>query len=1140
MERMARTLMVWLVIWGTLAPPVEAGPLQRLRARVRERRGMPTPPPAVKPTAKPWTAEQGRAAVENSLARVSGFSGGSQATTALSQLTDDVRITGANAPSDGDALVYESASSTWKPGEAGGGGSGLTVTGTPGAGDTVVYRSDVATPGYYLQRSGAPVIDVKRAGASGSVLQGTGTISSGTATLALTDTAAQGADASDTYDTYNVGNGVMVVGAGAAHAIAAPTSIVCAADGASNSVTYTYTVYCLTNGGGWSAESSTVNTTAGATTLTDTDANYICWKTVSGANGYGVCGRGTSNRFTCFLLNSAPTAYALTFASDAGAISSDIGKPVSMTGGHTGTLIGESSDGQTWYVLPDEFSDDTFGSAAAISVTGGTGSGTTSGAATTACYIKDTGDATSEFVRPNRSLSRRASDESRTTDWKIHPFSASGVAYRVHHTRMQADEDNPKSSATANGSVSYTNTMGAITRDGDLYLVRENGMFPVVAPTSAVSDALYATVLSKSGTTLTLSDNAGTSVTNATVMHDDYAKINSAITAWQSATDTSTLFFPPGDYPIHSDLPSINVFSRWSTSGGGVNYLFQPQRANGKAGSIILDKNAWVRWRSMANGANETTASVATQGVFYLNGDNEITIQGGHWTHEYMSEPVLESADANASNGQRWLNDSSTGLDQFSRQRIIRDTEFFGFPSWYREENGRGRGEGTLIENVYVEYGAADDFCYYGCYGPTIRNLHVHGVQYSRSTGLYSAAAAAINPDTLIDGCTFYRTKRDGVRMRSDNTTIVNSRFIQSGTNALLLESFTGATINGNQFINGGMVNVSTNNITFNGNILQNVQLAIAGGTKFACAGTTVHWDSNAATYFVSDTYAINITGGTGITFSGLILDNDLADGGSNPDRGITITGGSNINFNGCDIEVAGERPLGISSGVTGPLSIAGGRIYGGVSTGINFAPDSDTCQLTMTGVTIDSSGSDETMLGSNGILYCNNCTFNSPVNFTTLDSLRLRNCQMAPTGSGTCTIATNGAVLTANDWGEEPTLTGTLLNTRGNTVAGSATKAVTLSASQNNYAWPTVCDTILVDANGAYSITGIVPRAKGVTVNIINVDASDTLTLSNASGSSSAGNQININAGSDFVEGAGDGKQLIFTGGATLGATEN
>jgi hypothetical protein len=104
----------------------------------------------------------------------------------------------------------------------------------------------------------------------------------------------------------------------------------------------------------------------------------------------------------------------------------------------------------------------------------------------------------------------------------------------------------------------------------------------------------------------------------------------------------------------------------------------------------------------------------------------------------------------------------------------------------------------------------------------------------------------------------------------------------------------------------------------------------------------------------------------------------------------------------------------------------------------------------------------------------------------------------------------------------------------------GSSPQSVTLSASQNNYAWPTICDTILVDANAAYSITGIVVWAKGTVSKIVNVDSSDVLTISHISASSTAANKININAGSDLALGSLDGVEIVSTENGTAGWSQD
>ncbi len=191
-----------------------------------------------------------------------------------------------------------------------------------------------------------------------------------------------------------------------------------------------------------------------------------------------------------------------------------------------------------------------------------------------------------------------------------------------------------------------------------------------------------------------------------------------------------------------------------------------------------------------------------------------------------------------------------------------------------------------------------------------------------------------------------------------------------------------------------------------------------------------------------------------------------------------------------------------------------------------------------LTGNPLGSIGYDFSSGGRSTFQLCENAEFGVTFNSTITGPLFVRDGQWL----AAVTVAKNGTTLENNNFAAEPTLSGTLLATSRNKVADSLTKAVTLSSSQNNYNWPTVCDTVLFDTTGTnnYSITGIVPRAKGTTVKAVNVDSADNVTLSHGSASSSAANKININAGSDLVLGPLDGKEIISTENTTMGWSEN
>lgn len=101
-----------------------------------------------------------------------------------------------------------------------GGGSGLTVTGTPIYGETVGFNDFDDT--WVPQKPGAGVFPVKAYGASGrSDISTTGTVSSSSTALTLA-----------AATTFAKGNYIAIVGAGATHGIAAPSKPVIVGGGA--------------------------------------------------------------------------------------------------------------------------------------------------------------------------------------------------------------------------------------------------------------------------------------------------------------------------------------------------------------------------------------------------------------------------------------------------------------------------------------------------------------------------------------------------------------------------------------------------------------------------------------------------------------------------------------------------------------------------------------------------------------------------------------------------------------------------------------------------------------------------------------------------------------------------------------------
>lgn len=133
------------------------------------------------------------------------------------------------------------------------------------------------------------------------------------------------------------------------------------------------------------------------------------------------------------------------------------------------------------------------------------------------------------------------------------------------------------------------------------------------------------------------------------------------------------------------------------------------------------------------------------------------------------------------------------------------------------------------------------------------------------------------------------------------------------------------------------------------------------------------------------------------------------------------------------------------------------------------------------------------------------------------------------------------GTIIIDSDFATAPNLAGAGLFTKGNRVAGLAYTSVALSGSQNNYVWP-VTDTVLFTTTGTnnYNIGGVVARANGSVINIVNVDSADNITVEHAGAGTTDTNDFNVNAGSNIVLGPNDGVSFIGIGQASAGWTQN
>lgn len=88
------------------------------------------------------------------------------------------------------------------------------------------------------------------------------------------------------------------------------------------------------------------------------------------------------------------------------------------------------------------------------------------------------------------------------------------------------------------------------------------------------------------------------------------------------------------------------------------------------------------------------------------------------------------------------------------------------------------------------------------------------------------------------------------------------------------------------------------------------------------------------------------------------------------------------------------------------------------------------------------------------------------------------------------------------------------------------------ITSSQNNYALNAATSWARLSATGgSWNITGLTGGGDGRVVPIINVGASNNLTLTNEDAASTAGNRFALPSGASVVLGPGDGTILIYDG---------
>lgn len=693
------------------------------------------------------------------------------------------------------------------------------------------------------------IFNVKDYGASGSSNQYTGSITAATNTLTL----------SGSHD-FQPGHGIVVRGAGASHTIPAPVTPVVSNAGTVGAVTHTYRLVALTGDGGWSAVGTAGSTTTGNATLGTTNYNNVCWTmihsgasgginlaTTPGANvgGFVIYGRTSGSDYPIAVINSATQNCRAVYLSATGyiaAVQTDIGKSLTAQTGYNGTLVGYDNTNRIWWILCNDFSADLFSlTGKTLTISGGTGSGTNvaapiSGAGCDwAYYWSDMGD-TAEYAKQTKAW--RSAHEHTEGDWIFHPFNNTGNWYKTYKCRLTHF-----SGSTAPTVTNTLNWSSFPTADGDVYWRREDPMYPgATAPTVAVPNALITTVSSVSGNTLTLAANAGNTVSNQTVYHDDVAAVQSANTAMLAASSDASLFFPGGTYQFILGTPTNDT--RW----GGNNYLFSIQQT-GQSGGWTLDNSATVRVMALATNGYMTDNAIGTQSgstwaIFTFGLISSWHMRGLSNTARISWEPYgtafhedYSTVNQQTGNNSFYLRNDTTfgGQNNFNENMIWENLAIDGFTKVsIATGNGKEGTQGELWKNCILDYGGAlHDDCIYAQSGTRFDNVKFIMRRKVGSRAVYGA--------TWIQGATPITTWQT---VSPYNITVGNTSIggvtIAPGQKVFLRsnQNMFSATMPGGlfetQIYYAG--NVNTSNSTLQ--LFTNKSDAVAGTNPIALSGT--------------------------------------------------------------------------------------------------------------------------------------------------------------------------------------------------------------------------------------------------------------------------------------------------------------
>jgi hypothetical protein len=387
--------LVWLLLGFFLVGEANSAPFGRLRARLRSReqqRANPPAPAVGTPQASAQASSIGGGGITGGGGTPAGGGGGA------SNLVDLGDITNADTATAGQALTAVGDGSSFTFDDVVG-GSGITVTGTEEGGRIPAYN-----PGNDDYRSTLDPHGLSVASFGASLRNEQAFADATTTTIAL-ETGYDSHWPDDANPESNcVGWTGLMLGAGPAHAIGAPTGLKAGTLGTTGSTSRSYTIISRSGGLGHSAKATSVEVTDGVTANSESNYTFLGWRKVAGADGYAVYSEiysGSPNDANKWHVADVPggqTCWEVVCNATTAFVFADIGDTITQTGtGDTGTLVGyinnDGGAGRVW-IVPNDFgaSGDAFDGTGVMTVNGRTGTPAGAASNVSACYWEDHGE----------------------------------------------------------------------------------------------------------------------------------------------------------------------------------------------------------------------------------------------------------------------------------------------------------------------------------------------------------------------------------------------------------------------------------------------------------------------------------------------------------------------------------------------------------------------------------------------------------------------------------------------------------------------------------------------------------------------------------------------------------------------------